>query len=119
MSRVLSSSPTLQTCGLRIRDVSPGPLVAIDGGDNGLDVARGCLWIVDIHLGVDGSAIVQLGTTQEMDDLANWARARGKIHASEHRAFDANGVLVRFDRSAQGLFRSPQADSRPYRARRA
>ena len=75
------------------------PLTAIDGGTDGLDVARQCLIAIETHLAFDGSAVLQLGTSQQMHELARWTHRRGRVHASEHRTFGEDGVLVRFDRS--------------------
>ena len=41
------------------------PLRAIDGGDDGLRVARECLAAIDRHLHADGSALLQLGALDE------------------------------------------------------
>ncbi|MCW2758669.1 MAG: methyltransferase [Nocardioidaceae bacterium] len=75
------------------------PLVAIDGGDDGLDVARACLEIVERHLAPGGSAVLQIGTVHQMDELAHWAHRRGRVRATEHRSFGERGVLVRFNRT--------------------
>lgn len=41
------------------------PLRAIDGGDDGLRVARECVAAIDRHLHADGSALLQLGALDE------------------------------------------------------
>lgn len=45
------------------------PVEAIDGGDDGLAVARECVQVIDRHLDVDGAALLQLGTTQQVSAL--------------------------------------------------
>jgi len=77
------------------------PLTAIDGGDDGLDVARACLEAIDDHLAPDGAALLQLGTAAQAEVLA---RERSVSSASlafvEVRQF-ARGVVVRIDRAAR------------------
>lgn len=41
------------------------PVLAIDGGDDGLRVARECVAVIDRHLHQDGSALLQLGSIEE------------------------------------------------------
>ncbi len=74
------------------------PLLAIDGGNDGLDVARACLAIFEKHLAVEGSAVLQVGSTAQMDELAHWVHRRGHLRATEHRVYPDQGVLVRFNR---------------------
>jgi len=45
------------------------PLTAIDGGHDGLDVARECVAVVGRHLGPGGAALLQLGTTGQAGAL--------------------------------------------------
>lgn len=45
------------------------PLLAIDGGADGLAVARRCLGVIQDHLAVDGAAVLQLGTADQCDEL--------------------------------------------------
>ncbi|MCZ4500650.1 MAG: methyltransferase [Marmoricola sp.] len=45
------------------------PLTAIDGGHDGLDLARACLEVIVHHLHVDGSALIQVGTDEQVDLL--------------------------------------------------
>ena len=74
------------------------PLLAIDGGYDGLDVARLCLEVIAGHLLPGGSALLQVGTVAQAEVL------RGELPAydaglavSEVREL-AGGVLVRLDR---------------------
>jgi methylase of polypeptide subunit release factors len=74
------------------------PLIAIDGGDDGLDVARSCLRIIHDHLAPGGSAILQLGNAGQVAALGreqpqSWEGLQ-LVEAREH----ARGVLVRIDR---------------------
>ena len=74
------------------------PLTAIDGGPDGLDVARACLSVIAEHLAPGGSAVLQLGTQVQADVLrgeecfAGGALVMGEVRQEER------GVLVRIDR---------------------
>ncbi len=75
------------------------PLTAIDGGDDGLDVARAVLAVIDRHLAPGGSAVLQLGTTAQVDVLkAEPCLAEGRLTVVEVRE-EERGVLVRLDRA--------------------
>jgi release factor glutamine methyltransferase len=85
------------------------PSSAIDGGIDGLEVARSCVAVTGRHLASGGSAILQLGTTEQAATLAaelasvatddrNTAAAssRNSLLVTEVRTVPgANGVLVR------------------------
>ena len=47
------------------------PVLAIDGGDDGLDVARACLAAAAAALDPGGSLLLQLGTDAQVDALAD------------------------------------------------
>jgi methylase of polypeptide subunit release factors len=73
------------------------PLVAIDGGDDGLDVARACLRVASRHLLPGGSAVVQLGTIEQAEQVrAGLAAFPGLAFAEIRRG--QRGVLLRLDR---------------------
>lgn len=68
------------------------PVLAIDGGGDGLDVARACLDVAAGALDHGGSLLLQLGDDGQADrlvhpDLAEVARRRGE-----------RGIVVRLDR---------------------
>ena len=74
------------------------PLSAIDGGDDGLAVARSCLQRIQDHLTPGGSAILQLGNAGQVAALVreqpqSWA----DLQLVETRV-QVRGVLVRIDR---------------------
>lgn len=75
------------------------PLTAIDGGDDGLDVARACLTVIDDHLAPGGSAILQVGTRAQTDALrAEPCFTEGRLSLVEVRQH-VRGVLARVDRA--------------------
>lgn len=72
------------------------PRIAIDGGVDGLDIARTCLRTLGAHLVAGGSGLLQLGTSEQTALLSEDVAAAGLV-VSDERAFE-RGVLVRLDR---------------------
>lgn len=73
------------------------PVTAIDGGDDGLEVARLCLRVIEDHLMPDGAAVLQLGTRDQAALLGAWLYERGALRLGEVREYE-RGVLARIDR---------------------
>jgi methylase of polypeptide subunit release factors len=72
------------------------PLVAIDGGDDGLDVAWACLRVAARHLTPGGSAVLQLGTLEQAEQVrAGLTSLPGLAYAEVRRG--ERGVLLRVD----------------------
>lgn len=70
------------------------PITAIDGGpDGGLDVARDCVRVIGRHLTRDGLALLQLGSSSQVDGLRDELEAV-RLRVVETRTFGARGVLV-------------------------
>ncbi len=72
------------------------PEIAIDGGDDGLDLARACIRVIGGHLMVGGAAVLQLGNLDQAEALTDLAKSCGLVFAHP-RTFE-RGVLVRLDR---------------------
>ena len=73
------------------------PLWAIDGGADGLDVARLCLHVIADHLRPGGSAVLQLGTADQVRSLA--ADLGHELQIVGRRDIPAaNGILVQLTR---------------------
>jgi release factor glutamine methyltransferase len=70
------------------------PMGAIDGGEDGLDVARACVEIAAGHLVPAGALLVQLGATGQVDDLREYAGELGLVY-TEVRSGE-RGVLALF-----------------------
>ncbi|MGZ8738228.1 MAG: methyltransferase [Nocardioides sp.] len=68
------------------------PLLAIDGGDDGLDVARLCLAVADRHVVPGGSVVLQLGSLGQAERLAEGLRT-GLVFTEFRQA--EGGVLMR------------------------
>lgn len=72
------------------------PLMAIDGGVDGLAVAWSCLDVMARHLVRDGWGILQLGTHAQAERVAErCAEERLGLEVRETRAYQDRGVLVR------------------------
>jgi methylase of polypeptide subunit release factors len=72
------------------------PLEAIDGGADGLAVARECLGVIETHLGDGGAALLQLGTVDQVAALMSLGA--GSVRCREVRRFD-RGVVAHLARS--------------------
>lgn len=73
------------------------PPIAIDGGSDGLDLARTCCAVIDAHLADGGSAILQLGTTEQADAIAQNLETGTTLRVCEVRSYE-RGVLVKLSR---------------------
>jgi methylase of polypeptide subunit release factors len=73
------------------------PPLAIDGGDDGLSVARECVQAIATHLAPGGAALRQLGTTDQATALLAPLEGTGLVHG-EVREYGDRGVLLRLDR---------------------
>jgi len=73
------------------------PLLAIDGGDDGLGVVRECVRAVAAHLDVRGVALLQLGTSEQVAAVTDLLDGTGLV-AGEVREYGESGVLLRIDR---------------------
>ncbi len=71
------------------------PPEAIDGGADGLDIARECVQVIDRHLAPDGAALLQLGTAQQASAL----ELPVTLVVDEVREYP-RGALVRIGRPA-------------------
>ncbi|MEX2533457.1 MAG: methyltransferase [Nitriliruptoraceae bacterium] len=77
------------------------PLSAIDGGYDGLDLARTCLQVMDRHLCQGGAGVLQLGTTEQAAQVETYlaTQTQLKLRLVAVRAIPgANGVLTHLTR---------------------
>lgn len=72
------------------------PHLAIDGGDDGLDVAWACVEAASTHLLPGGTAILQLGTAAQADAVHAGLGRYGDLVLTDVRNGE-RGVLVRLD----------------------
>jgi methylase of polypeptide subunit release factors len=75
------------------------PLLAIDGGDTGLDVARECVDAVVAHLLPGGAAVLQLGTTEQAAEVGRWLDAVPDLALGEVRSHEDRGVVALLQRA--------------------
>lgn len=95
---VVADPPWVPSAG--IDEFPDDPAIAIDGGDDGLDLARTCCDVVARHLVPGGTAILQVGTTAQADALERHLRSAGVgLERGETRVFE-RGVLVELVRDA-------------------
>lgn len=73
------------------------PLVAIDGGPDGLDLARACAVVAAEHLAPGGSALLQVGTTAQAERLRLELAPESRLATAEVRELE-RGALVRLVR---------------------
>lgn len=73
------------------------PLLAIDGGADGLETARLCLAVAERHLTPGGVLLLQLGDKEQADRLL--AEQSGRLRLVELREYGDRGVVVRLDAS--------------------
>lgn len=72
------------------------PLLAIDGGEDGLAVAWSCLEVMARHLTPGGWGVLQLGTEAQAERVADRCVVQGLgVEVRETRAYQDRGVLVR------------------------
>jgi methylase of polypeptide subunit release factors len=74
------------------------PLVAIDGGEDGLHIVRDCLAAIAHHLAPGGVALLQLGTVEQAAAVASGLGS--DLVAGELREYGDRGVLLRIDHPA-------------------
>jgi methylase of polypeptide subunit release factors len=72
------------------------PVHAIDGGHDGLDLARSCVQVISRHLAIGGWALLQLATEAQVGVLGEWILSEGLgLEVCETRAYPERGVLAR------------------------
>jgi len=72
------------------------PLLAIDGGDDGLSVVQECLTAIVEHLADGGVALLQLGPGDQVEAVRGLLAHTG-LRAGEAREYDDRGTLLRID----------------------
>jgi release factor glutamine methyltransferase len=71
------------------------PLIAINGGPDGLDVAWSCIRVCEQHLVDGGAAVVQLGTIDQAHHVRETLHAEdSRLLVREVRPFGSQGVLI-------------------------
>lgn len=93
---VIADPPWVPTA--TVEDFPEDPVGAIDGGADGLVLARQCLRVASRHLRPGGSLVLQVGTPTQVDSLVDSpAGDADGLVLQETRRFP-RGALVRLDR---------------------
>ena len=72
------------------------PVVAIDGGTDGLDVVRDCIGACENHLVPGGSVLLQLGSVSQARRVQDSLRSSGSVLSLQKiRTFGSQGVVAR------------------------
>lgn len=75
------------------------PISAIDGGEEGLTVARQCVGVIDAHLADGGVALMQLGSAAQATVIRR--ELPPGLADGELRGYGPRGVVLRLDRSSR------------------
>lgn len=81
-----------------VEELPEDPTGAIDGGADGLDVARTCIGVAAAHLLDGGFVLLQLGSSQQAELLGPEAAEHG-LQTLEVRTVASTGVLVLLGRA--------------------
>jgi methylase of polypeptide subunit release factors len=73
------------------------PVTAIDGGEDGLALARTCLDVIDRHLVVGGSALLQVGPLDQAQRVAALVGSYDGLDVVAVRGYE-RGALLQIDR---------------------
>ena len=90
-AHVIADPPWVPTEG--IGEFPEDPTLAIDGGADGLAVARTCCAVIETHLAEGGSAVMQLGSRAQAAAIADYLEVTSTLRVRETRSYDG-GVLV-------------------------
>jgi len=95
---VLADPPWVPTSD--VEEFPDDPVTAIDGGEQGIDVALACVDTAGRALTPVGVCLLQLGTPEQVDEVASYVgdRADPFLQVGEIRAFE-RGLVVRIDRT--------------------
>lgn len=76
------------------------PVLAIDGGTDGLDIVRACLQVAADHLTASGCVLLQVAGRGQADEIRTLVDATPawQLHAGELRETDPERAVLRLDR---------------------
>jgi release factor glutamine methyltransferase len=69
------------------------PVSAINGGAEGLEVARECIAVIETHLAAGGRGLLQLGSARQIEALEG-VLDTAELRVRQTRGFDGGGVLA-------------------------
>jgi methylase of polypeptide subunit release factors len=89
---VIADPPWVPTSS--VADHDDDPVTAIDGGDDGLDLARACLGVIGRHLADGGAAVLQVGPDQTPAVASYVARNPAlRLQVVAERLTDGGGLV--------------------------
>ena len=88
---VIADPPWVPTTGVQVFPADP--VWAIDGGVDGLDVARECLQVAAAHLDPAGVVVLQVGSAEQCAELAGTV-LECDLATSEIRSFDGGALAL-------------------------
>lgn len=103
-SLVIADPPWVPTA--QVERYPDDPRLAIDGGEDGMLVAKKCLATIERHLSPGGAAVLQLGTAAQAQQVLEVV-AGSDLSTQEVRDWPGEGVLVHIARSAQPSMAGP------------
>lgn len=86
---VIADPPWVPSAGVQVFPADP--VWAIDGGDDGLDVARECVRVAARHLDPEGVVVLQLGSAEQCGQLDDTLRECGLV-TIEVRSFTSGAL---------------------------
>ena len=79
----------------RIHHFPQDPPLAIDGGEDGLRLARTCVRVIAEHLQPRGAALLQLGSREQVDQLwGELSLGGGALEITEQRSFPRGNLVL-------------------------
>jgi release factor glutamine methyltransferase len=102
---VLADPPYIPSAGTST--YPEDPLSAIDGGDDGLDLARTCLGVAARHLEPGRPLLLQLRDEEQAARLATEASDAGALAPVEARTFEDRGTVLHLTRTGHAAATPP------------
>lgn len=103
-SLVIADPPWVPTA--QVERYPEDPRLAIDGGEDGMLIAKMCLATIERHLSPGGAAVLQLGTTAQAQRVLEMITG-SDLSVHEVRDWPGEGVLVHIARAAQPSMAEP------------
>ncbi|MCW2831581.1 MAG: methyltransferase [Aeromicrobium sp.] len=91
---IIADPPWVVSAG--IDEFPDDPPIAIDGGADGLELARACCRVIDAHLAAGGSAVLQLGSAEQVEQMGLYLDAQlgSDVKVVETRTFDRGALAL-------------------------
>lgn len=90
-AHVIADPPWVRSDGIGEHPADPS--IAIDGGADGLDLARMCCEVIEAHLAEGGTAVIQLGSDEQVAAIAQHLERTSTLRVRESRSYE-RGTLA-------------------------